>query len=64
MVKVGHKQQVQYKAASFDFRSQKDVKSRSLSLRSKVVDKIFQEELLYDQLPFLLKSFIIHLVMF
>lgn len=46
MVKEGHKKQVQYKSASFDFRSQKDVKSRSLSLRSKVVDKIIKVELL------------------
>lgn len=53
MVKEGHKQQVQYKSASFDFRSQKDVKSRNLSLRSKVVDKILKVELLYGQLPFI-----------
>lgn len=46
MVKEGHKQQVQYKSASLDFRSQKDVKSRSLSLRSKDVDKILKVELL------------------
>lgn len=46
IAKEGHKQQVQYKSASLDFRSEKDVKSRSLSLRSKVVDKILKVELL------------------